>query len=208
MTLYRVTADTLNLRKEPSKESEVIDSFNEGTLVWGTHKSEDEKWMAIDFGGNKEGWLSKKYIAPVEEECPPWLEVAVKELGVKEYEGSADNPRIVEYLKTTTLGEPDNKNDEPFWCSTFVNWCMKQAHLNGTNRAMARSWLHWGEKLANPRFGCVVVFKRPPSTTAGHVGFYIGETPTGIQVFGGNQGDEVKISPYSKQRVLGYRWKS
>jgi uncharacterized protein (TIGR02594 family) len=206
MTLYRVTADQLNLRKGSSVSSAIVDQLDKDTLIWGVNKSEDGNWLAIEFGANQKGWVSSKYIAPVKEECPPWLEIALKELGVKEYPGQPDNPRIVEYLKTTTLGSPDNSNDETPWCSSFVNWCMEQAHLQGTDNAMARSWLDWGRKLNKPRLGCVVVFSRPPNPQSGHVAFYVGETPTDIQVFGGNQGDEVNVSLYPKERFLDYRW--
>jgi hypothetical protein len=154
MALYRVTADTLNLRKSPSTVGEIINQLDKETLIWGTHKSEDGSWLAIKFGANQEGWVSSKYIVPVQEESPPWLEIAVKELAIKEYAGEADNPRVVEYLKTTTLGSPENANDETPWCSSFVNWCMEQVHLKGTDNAMARSWRHWGKKLEKPKFGC------------------------------------------------------
>ncbi|HEX5760734.1 MAG TPA: TIGR02594 family protein [Thermoanaerobaculia bacterium] len=71
--------------------------------------------------------------------------------------GLADNPRIVEYHRTTSLRATD---DEVPWCSAFVNWCMREAGLRGTGSAAARSWLTWGSRLATPRRGCVTVLRR------------------------------------------------
>jgi len=135
---------------------------------------------------------------------PLWLRIAIKEIGVREYEGQTDNPRIVEYLNSTTLGSPDNLNDETLWCSAFVNWCVEQSGVKGTDSAWARDWLHWGQSMDNPIIGCIVVFSRGDG---GHVGFYIDKTPSHIKVLGGNQNHEVNISSYPKSRLLGYRIK-
>jgi len=49
-----------------------------------------------------------------------------------------------------------------------------------------------------------VVFDRQGG---GHVGFIVGrDENNNLMVLGGNQGDSVKISPFSVDRVLGYRW--
>ena len=90
------------------------------------------------------------------------------------------------------------------WCSSFVNWCMKEAGVARTKSAAARSWLDWGKKIDPPVRGCVVVFKRgdPPS---GHVALYVGRSGDKIRVLGGNQDNQVKISLYDASRVLGFR---
>ena len=135
----------------------------------------------------------------------PWYQIARGEmaLGIKERKGDPDHPKIIEYHDTTSLHA---KDDETPWCSSFVNWCIEKAGIMGTKSARARSWLGWGEAIEEPRHGCVVVFSRPPSPTAGHVGFYIAETPTHVDVLGGNQSNQVNIASYPKDRVLGYRW--
>ena len=106
------------------------------------------------------------------EAIPKWLQIAREELGQAEIPGPKSNPRIVEYLKSTDLGPPDDQQDETPWCSAFVNWCIKQAGLKGTNSAAAASWRHWGVELEDGRLGCVVVMTRPGGN---HVGFYEGE---------------------------------
>jgi uncharacterized protein (TIGR02594 family) len=128
----------------------------------------------------------------------PWLEIAQREMatGVKEIPGPRDNPRIVEYHQSTTLHATD---DETAWCSAFVNWCMEQAGFKGTQSASSRSWLTWGQELTQPCLGCIVVCK-------GHVGFYYQEEHGRILLLGGNQSNQVKISPYSKNKIISYRW--
>lgn len=137
---------------------------------------------------------------------PKWLEIARNEMkaGVTEIAGRKDNKRILEYHATTTLQATD---DEVSWCSSFVNFCLKQAGIRGTNSAAARSWLKWGVKLTVPQSGCIVVFWRnKPSSWEGHVGFYVGEDSDGdLLILGGNQSDRVKISSFSKSHLLSYR---
>ncbi len=91
----------------------------------------------------------------VDLDAAPWMEIARAEEGVKEIVGDEDNPRVLQYLRSTSLGKWAASRDETPWCSAFVNWCITQAGLEGTNSAMARSWLGWGVDLAMPRPGCV-----------------------------------------------------
>ena len=137
-------------------------------------------------------------------EIPKWLEIAHAELGTKEIKGKKHEPQIVEYHQTTSLHAQD---DETPWCSSFVNWCMKEAGYKGTYKANARSWLKWGYMISTPAFGCVAVLSRGnPKGWQGHVAFYVGQTKDHVLLLGGNQGDQVSIQKYPKSRVLGYRW--
>lgn len=137
---------------------------------------------------------------------PRWHEVATGELGVQEIAGAAHNPRIVEYHGVTSLRATD---DETPWCASFVGWCLAQAGLAHTGSAAARSYLGWGRPLDRPTLGCVVVFSRGSSPTAGHVGFYAGRAPDGrILVLGGNQSNRVSVAPYPAASLLGWRWPS
>lgn len=137
-------------------------------------------------------------------QSPKWLEIAYAEFYehcVKEEPGPRNNMRIVEYHSTTTLRATD---DSVPWCSSFVNWCMRQAGYKGTNSAAARSWLLWGEKLILPRLGCLVVFKRG---SGGHVGFFLSwSKEKDIVILGGNQRDCVCEATYSLDSLLGFRW--
>jgi uncharacterized protein (TIGR02594 family) len=143
---------------------------------------------------------------------PLWYQIAVAEKGVSEIAGTTHNQRIIEYHATTTLGA---KTDEIPWCSSFVNWVMNQAGIKGTNNALAKSWATWGFESSFPRVGDVVVIKRKNkssdastgSSTGYHVGFYVFSNASIISVFGGNQGNKVKQSNFSRNRydVIAYR---
>lgn len=132
------------------------------------------------------------------------LEIALQEYGVKEIVGDKHNPRVVQYSQD--IGNTWVTTDEVYWCSEYVNWCLLQVGMKGTNSAVARSFLKWGEETKTPRVGDIVVFWREPKgSNNGHVGFYINETPTTVRVLGGNQNDEVNITSFKKEQVLSYR---
>src|SRR5262245_20844734 len=145
MTEYRVTANVLNVREGPKLTAHVIGFLYMDEIVHGISVSGDEYWYQIRTADGLEGWSSHKFLAAydgeiVDEEFP-WMPLALQEIGVKEYTGAADNPRIVEYLTSTTLGSVERSNDETPWCSAFVNWCVAKSGYEGTDSAWAKSWL-------------------------------------------------------------------
>jgi uncharacterized protein (TIGR02594 family) len=134
------------------------------------------------------------------------MEHALREVGQHEVASrKANNPRICEYLAAGGL--PTDPDETP-WCSAFVNWCMKQANIQGTGRANARSWLNWGGTcLAKPHYGAVTVLWRERQNGGkGHVAFYVGETQGQLVLLGGNQNNQVGLRSYPMDRLLGYRW--
>lgn len=139
---------------------------------------------------------------------PPWMRVALKELGIAELPGAQDNARIVQYHAATN--GRGRFGDQTAWCSSFCNWVMAQAGVEGTRSKAARSWLKWGDELDEPQPGCVVVFWRVAKFSPfGHVALYVSETEDGrLLVLGGNQGNKVSVAPYPANRVLSYRWPS
>ncbi|OWJ57994.1 TIGR02594 family protein [Paraburkholderia caledonica] len=135
---------------------------------------------------------------------PAWLDIAFKERGVSRYGPGESNPRIAEYNNTTQLAGYDDKIS---WCSSFLNWCMKQSGVPGTGSALARSWLSWGNPLDAPRYGCVAVLTADDAVEwKGHVGFFIRSDAHNVYLFGGNQLGEVRELAYPLERVLAYRW--
>ena len=209
MSQLVVTASALNLRDAPGIDGNVIAILERGDVVESIEPSADSHWQKISHGA-KTGWASLKYLQPAMSDAPvaafPWFEIAMQELerGVSEVPGSGANPRIVEYLRSTSLGGAMASSDETPWCSAFVNFCVEKAGFAGTDSAMARSWLNWGRGTHNPATGCIVVFERgaPPS---GHVAFYVSESGGMIKVLGGNQGNKVSIQEYARGRLLGFR---
>ena len=134
----------------------------------------------------------------------PWLRVAWAEVGVRSLPAGDSHPRITEYHAGTNIAGYDDKVS---WCSSFVNWTLAQAGIAGTGSALARSWLAWGEPLAEPRPGCVAVLWRDdPRSWKGHVGFFLRADGDEIVLLGGNQLESVREHRYPRAQVLAYRW--
>lgn len=132
----------------------------------------------------------------------PWLDIAEREQGVREAGPGGSNPRIEAYHASTSGG---TARDTVPWCSSFVNFCIEQAGLEGTNSKLARSWQLWGSK-SQLRAGAVVVFKRgqPPK---GHVGFFVGKDNSGkLLILGGNQTNSVSVVAFEEKAVEAVRW--
>lgn len=208
MSKCKVTAYHLNVREEPRLTGKIVGVADKNDVVDLLSVSGDAYWYKIRKEDGLTGWASHKYLVSLDNEGDigdeefPWMPIAIRELGVREYAGAADNPRVVEYLRSTTLGAPYNANDETYWCSAFVNWCVEKAGFEGTDSAWARSWNNWGKKIEVPRRGCIVVFRRG---SGGHVGFYIGEAGNKIKVLGGNQSDSVCYQDYDRANLMSYR---
>jgi uncharacterized protein (TIGR02594 family) len=167
-----------------------------------------------------------------------WLEIAREELadGVMEIPGAKHNPRIMQYIYTCpnifdnptyTWAKrhpraPRRSDQEIYveregeegvdWCSAFVNWCLKQAGLNGTNHALASSWLKWGQRLDGPRLGAIVVLTWE-NKRADHVAF-LDKKGDEWKLLGGNQkptsgkGGSVAVSlrPFNPKTAMAYIW--
>ena len=138
--------------------------------------------------------------------------MAWRELDEREIPGDEDNPRIVLYHSSTSLGATD---DEVPWCSSYVNWIMAAADIPRTGSARARSWLYWGKALDWVPYGAVCILKRgggnqpgPEILEApGHVGFVVGDAGMDkVLILGGNQSNAVSVKSYPVSQVLGYRW--
>jgi len=133
---------------------------------------------------------------------PPWLTIAKDEFGIRELPGSEHNQRILQYHQATSLAATA---DEVSWCSSFVNWVIREAGFQHTNSAVARSWLTWGRPVP-PSLGCIVVLKRGNHRWQGHVGFLVKMSEDRVLVLGGNQSDEVTEAWYRLSDVIDYRW--
>lgn len=134
---------------------------------------------------------------------PPWIQIARRELGVKEVRGG-ENPRIIEYHKTTTLKATE---DEVAWCSSFMNWVMMKCGMERSHSAAARSWLGYGTRLPGYRKYAICVIKRGNNSWQGHVFLAMDRKNGMIRGLGGNQSDSVSETAwFSESLVLGYMW--
>lgn len=150
----------------------------------------------------------------------PWMPIARNEerKNVSEKAGEGTDPNVMKYLRasddryeTTAKRNYTEKHggEKVKWCSAFVNWCMEQAGIPGTNNARALSWTDWGQRITEPQVGAVVVLK---TTSWRHVAF-IDYRQGKFVMLGGNQkpagggsSDSVSYRPYRKSQVVGYRW--
>jgi uncharacterized protein (TIGR02594 family) len=134
------------------------------------------------------------------------IKIASSQLGQKEVSGDQHNPTIVNYAHEA--GFQWVNDDETPWCSIFMNWCTQKAALVGSGKANARSWLLVGVAVSNPSPGDIAVFWRGSiDSWQGHVGIFMGFSQNGKQVYclGGNQGNQVAISAYTIDTLLGFR---
>ena len=131
------------------------------------------------------------------------LLIALKEYGEKEIIGKQNNQTIVDYAGEA--GFHWINDDETPWCSIFMNLIVQRRGWIPTNKANARSWLHWRHPIMSPELGDIAVFKRGNSDWQGHVALFIRADNELIYVLGGNQSNQVKISAYKKSDLLGFR---
>lgn len=134
----------------------------------------------------------------------PWLDEAKKLIGLSETKGAQHTPEILQMWRDIKRG--GIRDDETPWCAAFVGAMLERVGLKSSRFESAKSYLNWGQLLAFPVPGCVVVFTRQGG---GHVGFAIGRDKAGnLLVLGGNQGDAVNVRAFPVSRVSGYRWPS
>lgn len=138
--------------------------------------------------------------------APRWLDRARSYIGMTEMPGPRTQPIITKWLDK--LKAPF-RDDETAWCGTFVGGLFDEVGIPPVKSPWgARQWLNFGTSIPSPAVGAVIVFWRgDPKGWSGHVGFIAGKDKAGnLMVLGGNQGNAVSIVPFSRARVLGYRW--
>jgi len=136
----------------------------------------------------------------------PAYELANEDDGTWEW-SEGHNPKVLQYFKD--VGHAWVKDDETAWCAAFVGAMLKRAGMAHTGKLNARSYLDWGEEvehLDEAIEGDIVVFWRgSPDSWQGHVGFYVRHDEAYVYVLGGNQGNQVNVRPYKRDRLLGVR---
>ncbi|MFO1069107.1 MAG: TIGR02594 family protein [Geminicoccaceae bacterium] len=136
---------------------------------------------------------------------PAWLDVARREIGPQDVE-SGSSPRIEGYF---TAAQAGRSTDPVPWSGAFVGWCLSKAGHDGFGPPRAADWLQWGQALAQPELGCVVVLQAAGADAdAGHVGFLAGCDGERLLLLGANRSDEVQVAAYRRSdlRSGGLRW--
>ena len=214
------TPDTLHLRQGAGTAFDSVGFVKKDAALTALAIDSSGTWLQVKEAGKngKTGWCSARYllpivlpaIAPAAGGTAPWLAIAAKEIGTKEYPGdNANHPRIQQYLATVNnLSAIDKLKDETAWCSCFMNWCVEQAGIAGTDSAWAKSWGNWRNAVAPSALqtGDIAVFDRSSATGGGgHVGIAItlDAAKQNILVLGGNQSDAVRYAWYPLDDVQG-----
>jgi uncharacterized protein (TIGR02594 family) len=135
---------------------------------------------------------------------PAWLTHAWTDLGVREDTSATSNPHVVAYY--AAVGHPEIRDDAVAWCAAFLGACLERAGHRSTRSLLARSYLAWGEPINEPRLGAIAVLSRGSDPALGHVGFVAGATDEHMILLSGNQSDQVTVSAFPLERVLGLRW--
>lgn len=136
---------------------------------------------------------------------PPWFTWAKGEIGFHE---TGNNQGIEKYIALSHCGELGDP-----WCAIFANAALEAVGVPGTRSAAAQSFTTSDKvsRIDTPRIGAIAVFWRnSKSSGLGHVGFYVGEDSSRVQVLGGNENDQVMIEAMPKNGstmgLIGYWW--
>lgn len=142
--------------------------------------------------------------------APLWLVAALAEEEKRIRERDPESTaRILEYLATCSDLEPgEGDRDDTPWCSAFINWCVIQAGLPGTDSGWATSWADWGVEDPDPGLGSIVVWRRSRDLgnglepVGGHVAILLEDRGETLHVLGGNQRDAVCRRDYPRTGYL------
>jgi uncharacterized protein (TIGR02594 family) len=133
----------------------------------------------------------------------PWMALARLDLeqGVREVPGDKDNPAIMQCFADVGVKA---LHDETAWCAAWLGSKLKRAGKPFLKSAWARDYLKYGHKLDEPVAGCIAVTDR--GRGFGHTFFVLSWTDTTVTGVGGNQGDQVSVATFDRDKVLGWRW--
>ena len=132
------------------------------------------------------------------------FESAKAHLGTWEW-AEGHNPKVLNYYALSGHGEV--KEDEVPWCAAFVGAVLAINGLPNTGSLLARSYADYGEEVSlnAGQTGDIVVLKRGNSSWQGHVGFLHSYQGDKVMLLGGNQGNQVNVSGYSRSKIIAIR---
>jgi uncharacterized protein (TIGR02594 family) len=132
---------------------------------------------------------------------PKWVTLGRQDIGFHE---KGNNQGIGTFIQQAHCGQEGDP-----WCAIWANAKLEEAGFTGTRSAAAQSFRTNANfvKLNGPALGAIVVYWRTsPTSSQGHVGFYLGETGTQIATLGGNESDAVRIQFEPSMQLIGYWW--
>lgn len=230
-----VSADGLRVRKEPTTNSEEIDSLSRNNKV--KIIGQTGKWYKIDLNG-KTGYVSAKYISdtklpestsrsgstlknetitqetPEQEETPKTEEQPAETTPAEVAEpapatSKTTGAEIVEYAKKYLGYKYVSGGASPstgFDCSGFTSYVYKHFGISLARTSSAQNKNGVAVEKSDLQPGDLVIFNNDANTSIGHVGIYIGE---GNFIHASNPKDGVKITTlttgYYQKRYVGAR---
>jgi len=125
--------------------------------------------------------------------------------GLNEVPGPQSNPKILEFFQE--LGyDWVNDDSTTSWCSAMLSYYAKKCGYEYYSGLDARGWLKMPIMVLKPMPGDVVVlWRNNPLSWEGHCGLFINWTDTKVYLLGGNQGNQINISVYPRDRIIGIR---
>lgn len=141
---------------------------------------------------------------------PLWVEAGIKLIGTQEGRGSSDNQVIIDWARDEggNIAKSYTHDSIP-WCALFANHIMTKVGLKGTETLWALDWAgKWPSiRLSGPAVGAMAPMLR---SGGGHITCVVGKDQRGnVMGLGGNQHDEVNITPFAVTRLnQGFWWPS
>lgn len=230
-----VSAEGLRVRKEPTTDSEEIDSLSKNDKVKIIGKIEN--WYKIDLDG-KTGYVSAKYISDkkvpettsrsgstlrnttatqettTQEETPKVEEKTVETAPTEPKEptpstSGTTGAEVVEYAKQYLGYKYVSGGASPvsgFDCSGFTQYIYKHFGISLNRSSTAQIENGVAVEKSDLQPGDLVIFNNNANTAIGHVGIYIGD---GNFIHASNPSDGVKITTlttgYYQKRYVGAR---
>lgn len=137
---------------------------------------------------------------------PPWVEIMLAQLGVREYTDPGASNEMIEMLHGYTTGGP--AIDDVPWCSSAMCFGFENAGVISTRSKLAASWKSWGSHCNPKKFGCLWFFGKsdPDAKGSGHVGIGMGISGNEAFCLGGNQNNRWGIDIKKADKIEASRW--
>jgi hypothetical protein len=214
----RMTANSIQVRKEPKSNSEIIGLLKRDDVALLTDVSEDKSWYQVFNTKGLFGWISNKFAVDYNNKNAemkninkifPWLPIAYNEIWNQSDLEHSFYQNAEKYLSSTNPREVVSQDIVNFGSSAFVNWCLEEAGYEGTDSAKSESWIHWGRTITVPCTGCIVLTKgfdfNRKQFNCNQVGFYLSGIEDFIEMITFNPKGKAAVMSYPTIDLIGYR---
>ncbi len=139
---------------------------------------------------------------------PLWLTYGLTQIGTREFPGSRDNRTILDWARDEGGNIASSyTHDSIPWCALWANHILTKNGIKGTETLWALDFAgRWPSiQLGGPAVGAFAPMLR---NGGGHITVVVGRDQHGnIMGLGGNQHDEVNVTPFAMSRLnKGFWW--